>query len=168
MRPATAAAQALCVSFLAVFGVTACAQEAGRPTVTEPRLLEPRSGVEYTCGGATPQSTCLAYHGPLSEATGVCGPGYGSCFELSYGAEARAVMADDQGDFPRTLFLWTKGTLTGGNACTLSTQGQKTRVDLRDGYIKAAPKLTTAEHLYYEHFASNPTGCLAWVECKIY
>ncbi len=169
MRPATASAHALFISFLTMMGVAACTHDVERRSIAEPQALGPRSSVEYTCGGQTPESVCLKFHGPTSVPTGWCGPGYGSCFEMSYGAESRAVMADDQGDFPRTLFIWSEGSLTGGNACTLTTQGNKTRIDLNDGYVRSAPRLTTAGHYYFEHFASDrASGCLAWIECKIY
>lgn len=117
----------------------------------------------------TAEQACGIYH-PGSEPTAYCS--FQQCFEMNYGSEARVVAADEQGSFPRTLFVWHKGEMSPIAElipCVMTQSGHKTRLDILDGEIKCAAALSTSEHLYYEHFASNPaTGCLGWVECRAY
>lgn len=111
--------------------------------------------------------SCATYH-PGSTMTAYCA--LGACFEMTYGDEVRLVAADELGAFPKVWFAWHEGVIApsaGLTPCVLTNRGNKTRLEIP--VIRCAVALTTAEHLYYLHFASNPTnGCLGWVECKQY
>lgn len=113
--------------------------------------------------------TCSTYH-PGSTITGYCF--LDTCFEMSYGDELRFVAADELGPFPGTWFAWHNGSITpaaGFIPCGLTTSGRKTRLEIPTPGTRCAVAFSTAEHLYFEHIASNPTsGCLGWVECKKY
>jgi hypothetical protein len=125
-------------------------------------------GEDATLYGTCPDPVvaCRLFHGPNIIATAWCA--FEDCFEMSYGSEARVVAADEWGDFPKMFFVWHEGTMTpGGIPCILKERGHKTRVEIPETEIRCSAKLETIEHLYYEHFVSNPkSGCLAWLECK--
>ena len=119
-----------------------------------------------------PAIFCPLFHGPTAEFVGGCdASGYyaPSCFEMSYAEAARVVAADEQGDFPTTLFVWPEAEMVPwGSACTLTHSGKKTRLELRVGYTRCAASLVVGDYVYYEHFASNPeSGRVCWGECRV-
>jgi hypothetical protein len=113
--------------------------------------------------------TCSTYH-PGSTVTGGCGSGV--CFEMSFGGELRMVAADEHGVFPGTWFAWHEGVIgqpSGLIPCIVTTNGKKTRLEIPIPGVRCAVTLTTAEHVYVEHIASDPiSGCFGWVECRQY
>jgi len=113
-------------------------------------------------------AAACTYH-PGSAVNAYC-PG-GECFKMNYGGEARLVAADELGVFPKTFFAWHEGATTpvGLNACLVRERGNKTRIDIPAELSRCVLRLTTAQHLYYWHFVSNPSnGCMGWAECKQY
>ncbi len=118
-------------------------------------------------GCPDPEDVCAIYH-PGSIMTAYCA--YEENFEMCYGEEMRAMAADDSDDFPKTWFVWSKGTMTtlsGTFECILTQFGKKkTLLEIPDDEVFICMAiLETSDHRYYLHFASNPSGCLGWVQC---
>ncbi len=129
---------------------------------------------------------CEKYHDPAKTlglvGTAVC---FGEdCFTKHQGRGITVVAEGKPGDFPNT---WLASVEKGGkldvttykcegcDQCALPEQparavGKGVQVALSDK--NAHPRRCKAErvlgeHLYHEHFASNPaTKCLAWLECR--
>ena len=122
--------------------------------------------------GCPPAALICSYYHPGSIVTGSCEGD--QCLEVNYGGGIKVVAGDDSGDFPRMWFAWHEGTMTlpqGLVPCELREKqlkkSVKTRLEIPEGGARCSVDVMVGEHLYYEHFASNPTSqCLGWVECE--
>jgi hypothetical protein len=174
MRLATIT-RALPVTVFLMIGFQACGLD---PTATDdpasvpsfdasPQVEGPYESCPYAPADLAAR-TCATYH-PGSVVNTFCFGG--TCFEMNFGGEARLVAADELGAFPTTFFAWHQGVIAppaGLIPCLFMERGNKTRINIPAQRL-CAVSLTTDQHLYYWHFASNPiSGCLGWVECRQY
>ena len=160
MRTASAAASSLLVA------VAACGGDLQGSVVGE---------TEQAAYGGCPtpdrwDAVCRSYEGPTSVATAGCG--YEDLFGRCYGVRVSVRAADDQGEWPKTFFVWNAGSVTTKKSCTLMEHAKTDWILMKipEDRIKCKTLLTFTDGLqkttYAEHFASNPESrCLGWLEC---
>jgi hypothetical protein len=163
------------------------------PTPSDPNVSEPEDAALVTAGKdatlgmtdlvyggcPTPEQVCTGFHADEGAVpTGWCA--YGDCFGMTAHGEFRraaeeikVIAGDELGAFPEMWFGWHDGTLWPPEGfsfpCVLTDSGNKTRITYPEGANKCIAVLETSQHFSYEHFVSNPvTGCLGWVECRVY